>query len=77
MAVEMRRVRRQIAFNGRGGRAKPNARVILLCLVVYIATVCACPPELSIKASAMAARSGGLEFGHHAGRGRVSRGAPD
>ena len=77
MAVEMRRVRRQIAFNGRGGRAEPNARVVPLCLVVYIIAVCARPPVLSIKASAMAARSGGLEFGHHAGRGRVSRGAPD
>ena len=77
MAVGMRRVRRQIAFDGRAGRAGPKVRAVLLCLAVYIIAVCACPPELSIKASAMAARSGGLEFGHHAGRRRVSRGAPD
>ena len=53
MAVGMCRVRRQNAFNGRGGRAEPKDRVALLCLVVYSIAIHARPPVLSIKASAM------------------------
>ena len=53
MAVGMRRVRRQNAFNGRSGRDEPKGRVALLCLVVYSVAIRARPPVLSIKASAM------------------------
>ena len=53
MAVGMRRVRRQNAFNGRSGRDEPKGRVALLCLVVYSIAIHARPPVLSIKASAM------------------------
>ena len=73
----MRRVRRQIAFDGRAGRAEPKVRVVLLCLAVYIIAVCGCPPELSIKASAMVRARAVSSLHDRAGRENISRGVLD
>ena len=77
MAVGMRRVRRENAFNGRGGRAEPKGRVALLCLVVYSIAIHARPPVLSIKASAMVRARAVSSLHDRAGRENISRGVLD